>query len=296
MGQPALKPAPLAKIASAAAVCGVLALLAGPAPAQACERYAALDMGALRSDWREWLTASASAAATATPLVREQGTLGSLLAEGGSRGCGRGDWSLGVALDAGRRDYRGQSSSGRPLQTRSDLDQLALQARWLPWSTATGSLPLRWQAGLGLRLRRLERDIRSTGDVLGYPERFDTAQAALLLAASAPLGPGSAWQARAEAWFGGGPGGRVTLRLPGFDEARLRLGSSRIGVARLTLRREFADGWAARLALQASDERFRAGPEQALTRNGLLAGSAAQPATQQRALGLGLGLERRFGP
>ena len=194
-----------------------------------------------------------------------------------------GPWSATLSAARGQRHYDGQTSNGQALQTRSDLQQTGLVLQALPWGGE------RWRLGARLRWQRVERDIRSTAAAAGYPERFDTVQAALVgrLSGSLDAAP-LRWELQLA--LGGGPGGRMRLQLPGLDATTLRLGSSRLLQMEARLHGPLAPAWRWQLALQAGSERAAAGPARALTRNGQIVGGAQQPATRQSALGFSLGL------
>jgi hypothetical protein len=248
-------------------------------PAAACSLQTAAELGPLASRWHE-------TGAQGETLVRERGSLSAAALTVQGQDCGwraLGPWSATLAAARGQRDYDGQTSGGQALQTRSDLQQTGLVLQALPWGDE------RWRLGARLRWQRVERDIRSTAAAAGYPERFDTAQAALVGRL------GGSWSAAPLQWdlqlaLGGGPGGRMRLQLPGLDPATLRLGSSRLLQMEARLHGPLAPAWRWQLALQAGSERAAAGPARTLTRNGQIVGGAQQPATRQSALGLSLGL------
>lgn len=258
-------------------------MLAGLGAAQACTLDAAVEAAPWTSRWRE-------VDSQGRTVVREHGTLAHVAAQLSGQGCSWGRWSARITAEQGWRDYDGQSSSGQALATRSDLRQQGAALQWLPWGNAS------WQLGARLRWQRVQRDIQSTATASGYPERFDTLHAALVLGvggtlASTPI----TWNVEVAA--GGGPGGRLHVQLPGFDATTLRLGSSRLLQADARLQGPLGtvdSAWHWQAGLHASTERAGAGPAQALTRNGLLAGGALQPATQQRSLGLSAALIHRF--
>ncbi len=257
-------------------------------PAAACSLQTAAELGPLASRWHE-------TGAQGETLVRERGSLRAAALSVQGQDCGwraLGPWSATLATASGARDYDGQTSGGHALQTRSDLRQTGLVLQALPWGDE------RWRLGARLRWQRVERDIRSTATAAGYPERFDTAQAALVgrisggwnAAALQPLQRLQPLQWDLQLALGGGPGGRMRLQLPGLDPATLRLGSSRLWQIEARLHGPLAPAWRWQLALQAGSERAAAGPAGALTRNGQIVGGAQQPATRQQALGLSLGL------
>lgn len=270
-----------ARGAAARQVALLAALWAAAAlPATACTWQASAELGPLASRWRE-------TDSDGQTLLQEHGTLAQAATTVSGQGCPLGPWSATLAHSRGNRQYDGQSSNGAALQTRSRLQHTGLTLQALPWGDEV------WRLGLRLRWQRVDRDIQSTATALGYPERFDTVQAALVAGLSGP------WRSGPLRWdlqlaLGGGPGGHVKLQLPGLDAATLRLGSSRLAQLDLGLQGPVARGWQWRLGLQAQAEHAGAGPARALTRNGQVVGAASQPATWQSSLGLGLALQHRF--
>lgn len=260
-----------------------LALTSGAGAAAACTLEASLEAAPWVSRWRE-------VDAQGRTLLREHGTLTHAAARLAGRACRWGPWSAQLSAEQGDRDYVGQTNSGQALTTRSRLQQQGLALQGLPWGTD------RWRLGARLRWQRVHRDIQSTATASGYPERFDTLQAALVLDLAGTVGRSPiTWNVQLAA--GGGPGGRLRLQLPGYDTATLRLGDSRLLQADAVLQGPLgtADGsWQWRAGLHAGSDRAGAGPVQALTRNGLVVGGASQPATRQHSLGLSAGVVHRF--
>lgn len=259
----------------------VAAALAGAAaPLLACTPTATAEVGALDSQWRE-------TGADGGTLLREHGVLAQAALELAADGCTHGPWRLRLEQAAGDRRYDGRSTTGAPLQTRSDLREQGLTLQWLPLG------PGRWRAGARLRWQRSERDIRSTSTALGYPERHDALQLALVLAAAGEVsGPALRWGAELAA--GGGPAGRMKLALPGYDRSTLHPGPSRIWQLALRLEGDTAPGWGWRLGLNHTADRRAAGDPVALTRNGRVVGGVSQPATRQSATQLAAALVWRF--
>lgn len=269
------------------AACVVAALLLGGAwaevRAQDCVAPAlGAQAGALRSHWEEFDAQGRS-------LVRERGTLrGTALSL--DLPCGPRTWSAQLGWSRGTRDYDDLSNTGLPLASRSRIaaTELALQG--------LQALDDGWSAGLRLSHRRLRRVIADSGAVLGYPERFAYWQAGLGLRHERALTP--ALVMSATAWAGGGPGGHLSVQLPRTDPARLKLGRSRF--AQLGLQIGSAPppsptpGWSWQAGWHYLWERLDAGPAQALTRNGIPVGGAAQPRTEQRRQGLDLAVQYRF--
>lgn len=255
-----------------------------PAAADACLAPDwALAAGAEHSRWQEH-------DANGRRLVAERGDLATLAARAGVQ-CAGLQWQAVLGLAAGRRAYQGQSTTGQPVASHSDLRRLHWQlAALAPLGAPADGLA--WWAGAEAGQALLWRDIASAGAVRGYPERFDQWQAAALLVHRRALAPGLGLQATLA--LGGGPAGRLHLHLPIADPALLRLGSSRLArldVALLggTMAPGLAvggrtPGW--QLHLQWQQQRTGAGPAATLWRHGVAVGGAAQPAWRQDALGL----------
>jgi len=232
--------------------------------------------GAVHSRWQEH-------ADSGRRLVLESGTLATLSGQA-AVACGSLRWEAQLGLADGRRGYRGESSGGQPITTRSDIRRLQAQVAVLLPVPAFGP---GWQAGAALGHLLQWRDIASAGAVLGYPERFDQWQASALVDHQRALRPGLGLQARLS--LGGAPSGRLRLHLPTADAARLRLGAS--GGVQLDLMwlggGAAAAGWQA--GLQWRHQRTAAGPAATLWRGTVPVGAAAQPAVRQTDLGLHAG-------
>ena len=274
----------LASLLAQGRFCGLFALLGLASAAQAAECGAAdlsLHTGVEHSRWQEFN-------AQGGQLVDETGLLyrTGLQLEGDCAGL---QWAAQWSHARGTRDYDGVSNTNQPIQTTSRLrsQQVQLQA-WMP-------VIERWAVGARVGWTRSDRDLDSVGNVRGYPEQFRSIQAALGGRYTlADLG-GLRWTV--SGWLGGGPGGTLHLHLPNVDAARLRLGRSQR--AELGVQVESSDavdrtGWSWRLGWQLQQEQMRAGRSQAITRNGLLVGSAAQPKTRQTQMGLDAALRYRF--
>lgn len=263
--------------------CGLLALwaLAAPVLAAGCAAptpSAQLDQ--VRSQWQEFN-------AQGQRLVDETGWLhGATLALAGD--CTAWQWQAQWSHASGTRHYNGVSSVGAALQTRSQIQRNQLQLTgWLPMAST-------WALGTRLGWTQLDRDIASVGPVQGYPEHFRYADVAVGARFAVVEPNGTQWAV--QAWLGGGPAGTLHLQLPRTDAANLRLGSSQKAQLGLTWERPASvlQGLSWHAGAQLQFERMRAGPSQALTRNGLLVGAAAQPQTRQTSAGLDVGLLYRF--
>ncbi|MBI5258763.1 MAG: hypothetical protein HY855_19820 [Burkholderiales bacterium] len=243
-----------------------------------------VDAGVQRSLWEE-------RSALGHRLVRERGTLAAASLALATH-CLPGHWRLQFGHAQGEREYDGQTTTATPLRSSSRLRTGQLRLQGLTDDTAGLALGIRFEA------EHVARDIASVGPVAGYPERFT------LLTAAAGLrhlsAPWAHTRLALEAWAGGGPPGRMRMQPPGFDTARLRLGASRhaqlaaqIGSA------PAADAapatWRWQLRLQCSRQFIAAGPGEALTRNGVLVGGAAQPETHRTDCGATAGVQWQFG-
>lgn len=262
--------------------------MAAAGPLAACTTAStALEAGAQDSRWRE-------TDAEGRALLHEQGTLAASRMVIEARGCRLGEASLQLALAGGNRRYDGQTSAGNTLVTRSDVREQALTLQVLPWAWDAPGSGATVQAGARLRWQRSERDIRSTATALGYPERHQRLHAALVLAARG-AGPAEGWHWRAELAAGGGPAGRMKVALPGYDPARLELGSSRLLQAGVQLGGALAPGWSWQVALAHDREQRSAGEPTALRRQGQVVGGVLQPATRESATRLTAGLAWQLG-
>lgn len=255
--------------------------LSGTAAATVCDK---LELGTLagvqHSQWEE-------SNANGVSLVRERGTLTSAGLQAAVR-CSELDWTAQWTHSQGQRAYDGVTTTQAPLQTHSQLRAQALVlAAWLP-------LRQGWSLGSRLGYRQIQRNIASSGNVLGYPERFRYFQAALGARYQAVFG--ERLRLTASGWLGGGPGGHVAVDLPRADPLTLPLGASTLlelglqldgGQARLP-------GWAWQLGVTYRREQTRAGAPQLLTRNGVPVGVALQPAIVQQHLGSTVTLMYRF--
>lgn len=267
--------------AAAALGIGLVAAASVAPPALACTWQANAEAGPLASRWHE-------TDGDGRTLVRERGTLVMAAATLAAEGCRYGPWSATLSHSRGNRHYDGQANNGAALQTHSRLQHSGLALQAMPWGDET------WRLGARLRWQRIDRDIQSTAAALGYPERFDTLQAAVVAGLSGPRGASPLrWDLQLA--VGGGPGGHLKLQLPGLDAATLRLGSSRLAQLELGLQGPLAGAWHWRAGLSAHAEHAGAGPAKAITRNGQIVGAASQPATRQHSLGLTLALQHAFG-
>ncbi|APW39224.1 hypothetical protein RD110_20055 [Rhodoferax koreense] len=257
--------------------------LAPPALAGSCgSPVLDANVGTERSRWSEFDGAGGR-------LVKEGGWLKTVTVGAGLE-CAGWTWQGHVQHAQGNRDYDGRSNNGAPLQTSSDIrrQRLDLQA-WRPGSEALAF-------GAQLNWTMLDRDIAGVGWVKGYPEQFRYLQAAV--GARYAVSDIAGMRFGVEAWLGAGPAGHVTVQLPGFDEARLRLGRSQWARLGLSLSSTEAApqvaGWGWQLRLDLRQENTRAGQPQPLYRHGVLAGGAVQPKFRQTSVGLDAGLRYRF--
>ncbi|MEC5214303.1 hypothetical protein RCH06_002866 [Polaromonas sp. CG_9.5] len=255
--------------------------MSGAAAATACDSPV---LGALagveRSQWEEFDAQGKS-------LVRERGTLVLAGLQVSGR-CSDVDWSAQWTRSQGERAYDGMTTTQQPLQTNSQLRAQAITiAAWLPLGEG-------WAVGSQLDYRQLDRNIASTGSVLGYPERFDYLQAALGARYQTALAEGL--RLTASGWLGGGPGGRVRVALPRADVVTLALGSSRLLALRLQLDggESVRPGWSWQAGVAYRREQTSAGTPEALTRNGVTVGAAFQPRFVQRHLETTAVLAYRF--
>lgn len=243
---------------------------------------AGAQLGVTHSTWEE-------TSALGRSLVREQGTLrhASVAADGACQGW---QWRLALARSTGERAYVGVSNTNAPLQTHSGL--AITDASVMGWTPALSG----WSGGLRLTHRRIDRDIASTGTVRGYPERFAYWQAAAGIRQVWALTPTLVLSG--DGWLGGGPAGTMALRLPNADATELTLGRSRVAELGLQIGSAASApdqaGWSWQARFDYQWQHLAAGPVKTLMRNGVPVGGAAQPATRQKTVGLGAGVQYRF--
>ena len=268
---------------SAPALLAAACLFAPLASLAACTLpQVGIGAGLLRSDWREH-------DAQGRRLVRELGTLREVAASAAAR-CGSLSWQLSLSHASGERGYTGVSTVGTPLTSSSQVRQTDLQLQ--------AAIPVtdRWWLGGRVGQHRVDRNIASTAQAQGYPERFS--YTLLQLGAGFDLDLSPALRASAQAWTGAGPTGSLQLWLPGVDAAKLDLGRSRGNALRLlvqsTASATGAAGWGWLVGLDWDAVGFDAGPAQAITRNGVIVGGAAQPRTRQSSWGLRGEISARF--
>jgi len=259
----------------------VLAGLSGVAGASGCDTSAFDALaGAERSRWEEFDAQGKS-------LVRERGTL-KLAGLQASGHCGTIDWTAQWTRSQGPRSYDGFTTRQVPLETRSQLRATALNlAAWLPVTPG-------WAIGAQLGHRQIDRDIATSGNVLGYPEQFEYLHAALGARYQAALG--QRLGLTVSGWLGAGPAGRVRVDLPRADPVTLALGSSRLLALSLQLDggETVQTGWSWQASLNYRREQAGAGTPEALRRNGVTVGAAMQPRVVQQHLGTAANLTYRF--
>lgn len=238
--------------------------------------------GVVRSHWTE-------NSAQGKSLVRERGTL-TRAGIAADLLCDRWQWRLALARSEGRRAYAGVSTTNFPIQTHSDL--AITDASVLGWAPIVE----RWAGGLRLSHRAIHRDIAGTGRVRGYPEQFTYWQMATGLRYERPLRPGIVIST--EGWLGGGGRGTLSLSLPNADQAQLSLGNSRLAEVALQISSPVlapaGRGWSWHVRTDYQWQGIAAGTATTLMRNGVPVGSALQPETRQRTLGLDIGAGYRF--
>lgn len=222
-------------------------------------------------------------------LLRESGLL-SVLQIGVQADCFGLGWQAGLYQIQGRREYVGSTTAGGTIETGTSIGQTELRLE------GRKAMAPHWWLGGRLAYQQVERDLASAGALLGYPERYRYWRAAL--GTGHRLWQNSDSQLLGDAWIGGGPGGRMLLRLPGDDPATLSLGNSRhvnLGLEWWSQRPpEGTQGWSWHLRLDYGLEQIDAGSVQAITRNGVVVGAALQPRTRISGTGLTANLSYYF--
>jgi hypothetical protein len=200
-------------------------------------------------------------------LLRESGTLrGSAAAL--QAGCLGLQWRLRLHGASGERAYRGRSTTGAPLATRSSIERRGLELQAL-WPLAGGASSSALAVGGSIGWRALDRRLHDVGIVRGYDERFQDLPLTLDV----------------EGQLGTTLQGRMRLALPNADAAMLRLARPWLARARIGLGGTLAGArW--HIGLQLHAEAMGAGPSRALYRNGVPVAAALQPRTAQQSAAL----------
>ncbi len=258
-------------------------LLAHTASAQGCEApQLVAEIGRESSRWVERDNQGRQ-------LVSESGPL-DILTIGASSRCFGLQWDASAKRAQGRRDYMGVSTTGGAIQTSSGISQTQwqLQAR-LPLSEP-------WWLGARLAHQDIARDLQGVGAVQGYPERFRYWRAAL--GSGYRLWQGEGTELQGQAWIGGGPAGRMELRLTGDDPATLTLGNNAHASLALDWRSRRASdnvaGWSWHAGVTYALEQIEAGAAQPISRNGLVVAAALQPQTRITGLVWTAGVHYQF--
>ena len=277
--------------------CARVLAVALPGTVQALECGPAtlgLSIGREHSRWQE-------VDASGTPVLTERGGLNHwALAASGH--CPAVAWEAQWARSQGQRHYDGQTQTGTPVQTSSQLrvDALTLSGWWPggAHAVATPSSPEHnrsWAWGARLGWRQTDRRIASTTTAWGYPERFRAWQ--LALGVRWRVFEADTWRLSATGWAGGGPGGTAQVGLPNADPLTLPLGRNRLLALGLQLDGGAPDrpsAWFWQLRLDVQNEATAAGSAQAVTRNGVPVAVAWMPDIRQQQTVLTAALHRRF--
>jgi hypothetical protein len=241
--------------------CGLFLLTSQVCCAAACLGPAfGVQAGAEKSTWQEF-------ASNGQLLVREEGTIPFAALEA-KLACDRSWLTARARMARGDWDYSGSSSAGGALNTTSGRQNAELMLTY-SYAASPGFEPF-FSAGIW----RSERDIRSTGSVLGYPEEYRMY----------PLHVGLKWRPAAledrlllAARAGSALQPRVSVQLPGRDPLTLDLG--RTVSSALSAELEIVRQALGQFVLAASWERTRIDASSAgvVTRNGVPVGVASQP-------------------
>jgi hypothetical protein len=221
-----------------------------------------------QSQWQEQ-------SAQGVRLLDERGLLPGLRLQVGPAASAAQTWSLHLEAQAGTRDYNGQSSRGRPVQTDVGVQALSLglavQQPLTPSLALTGDLSPTW----------LRRHLHGVAGAAGYTEHWQWTLAMLGLQWQAAWGPG---QLRVQAELGLPLVPQLHVQLPGLDPLTLRPQpgtAARLGVhwqGPLGTGDVGGGVWHAGLCAQSLP--FRASPVVAGTLGGVLRAAVSQPATQ----------------
>lgn len=261
-----------------------LAALTGfAAPAQALHcttpTLAAL-VGVEHSRWQEFDSQGRS-------LLREGGDLAHAGMEA-AFSCAGVDWTAQWTHRQGTRAYDGVTNTQVAVQTSSRIDGNAISLNGM------AALSEHWSLGARFDERRIARDIRGTGTVLGFPE--DYAYGLLALGARYQTVLASQWPLGWVGWIGTSTRGKVRVQLPHVDVATLPLGRTTLLETALQIgtAASFAPGWSWQGRLGYRHERTGAGAARALLRNGIVVGAAMQPEIRLRSYGAELAARYRF--
>ena len=242
----------------------LLTAISLPAIAECDDRLTALE-AALVSSHSDWTELDAAG----RQLVHESGRLhGAALSIG--LNCSDSDFLALISQLDGPRRYDGQTSTGAPILSNSDVRQRRayLQANF--------HLAATWKLGGRLASNTIWRDMASAGAASGYPERYDWTAISL----------GVQWEKvfdrnrlKLAAWVGRPVRSSMELTLPGRDQTILKLGAMR--------QTEFTIGWHAPLGLhwylEADVQYHRTaidqGESSVIQRGGVPVGVAYQPIT-----------------
>lgn len=240
------------------------ALLSTSCTAACLDSAATFQVGVERQVWQEF-------SASGQRLVREKGEL-PFASLGAELACDWGKVSLRASQTQGKRDYTGFSTAGVAFTTESALRNSDLMASY--------AYPLVQQLEpfVSAGMLRSRRDIKSAGNVQGYPEEFRMF----------PVQMGLRWWPLASskrlllsAYMGMSFQPEVKVWLPGRDALLLELGQTRsAGISAELELGSLANG-RFYLGTQWSTTRIAAGKPGIVTRlGGVPTGTASQPRTQ----------------
>ncbi|MES2941432.1 MAG: hypothetical protein V4772_01030, partial [Pseudomonadota bacterium] len=232
--------------------------------AAACvDTTATVQVGVERQTWQEF-------SASGQRLVRERGEL-PFAALGAELACDWGKVSIRGTQTQGERDYTGFSTAGVAFTTESALRNSELMLSY--------AYPLAQQLEpfVSAGISNSKRDIRSAGNVQGYPEEFRMFPVQLGLRWW-PLASSKRLMLSAYAGMSFQP--EVKVWLPGRDALLLELGHTRsAGVSAELELGSIANGQFY-VGTQWSTTRIAAGKTGVVTRLGVPTGTASQPRTQ----------------
>jgi hypothetical protein len=213
-----------------------------------------------RSDWYEFDVSGRQ-------LVHESGTLtGSELAA--AYQCDRWQLAAQITTPSGLRLYDGQTNTGSPVVSHSDIQQQLGQFQ------ASFSLTPQWQIGSRWTYQSMARDIASAGGASGYPERFEWNLLSVGAQWQADVGPG---QLTVAAWLGQQVQSSMHITLPGRDPTVLPLGPIRQVDWTAGWRMPLSQAWHVQADVGYRRTEIGEGAETIITRNGVPVGVAHQP-------------------
>jgi hypothetical protein len=202
-------------------------------------------------------------------LVTESGRLAGTELSGQFH-CNSWDYAAVFSDVSGTRDYDGQTSSGFQVTSNSQVRKRELQLK------VGFDVSQHWQVGGRLSHLTIWRDIASAGGASGYPEQFDFSMLSIGSNWHSEVGRG---QLRLAAWIEQPLMSKMTINLPGSDQATLPLGNVKQLDLSVAWRYPLSAAWSLEADLGYRRTEIGQGEDVVLMRNGLPVYMAHQPKT-----------------